>query len=176
MVRRMARVDFSGILREVNKVIAGATTETGGMADEAGKRFREILEVCILRSAGVNHANGELGPTAVEELMDIAVGKPYSSSPGVMTVPISFPDGGERMSLDPKHYGGVSDIVEILNYGYSARGVVSGTWHGQKAKSLAHRRGAHFIEDAIRIFMDGEAKKYGVKRIRVAMGESPEYY
>lgn len=172
----MARVDFSGLLQEVNRVISGQTGVTEEMAIEAGERFRDILKVCIMRSAGINHASGELGPTAVDMLMDIDVGKAYTSAPGVLTVPISFPDGGERMSVDPKHYAGVSDIVEILNYGYNARRAVAGTWHGQKAVSLKERRGAHFIEDAVRIFMDGEAKKYGVKGIRVTMGEYPEYY
>ena len=172
----MAHVNFNGVLSEVNRAIAGSSDMVGGMADEAGRRFREILEVCIMRSAGTNHISGELGPTAVEELMNINVGKAYQSKPGVLTVPISFPDGGARLSVDPKHYGGVENIVEILNYGYSASGPVYGRWRGEKIKTLRDRQGAHFIEEAVRIFMDGEAKKYGVKGIRVTMGEYPEYY
>ena len=172
----MAHANFNGILDEVNRAIAGSADAVGGMADEAGRRFRDILEVCIMRSAGMNHRRGELGASAVEELMDINVGKAYQSKPGILTVPISFPDGGARMSVDPQHYGGVENIVEILNYGYSASGPVYGRWHGNKIRTLQDRRGAHFIEDAVRIFMDGEAKKYGVKGIRVTMGEYPEYY
>ena len=172
----MAKVDFDGILKAVNKAIRNSPEAGAACAEEAGKRFAEILKSCVLRAAGANHSDGELGPTAIEELSNIQVAAPKVNG-SYMTVFVSFPDGGERMSMAPSRYPrGADEIVELLNYGYSAPRGVYGTWHGNQGWSLKERRGAHFVEDAIRIFMDSDAQKYGVEEIRVTFGEHRESY
>lgn len=162
---------------EIKKVVdaymlSGNKSGSSANTIAAADRFVEVLKKCIRDSAGTNYSAGELSQYAIDAVSNIKRGKVSARGNGSYSVEINF--GGERHrdSLAPSLYPeGVDDIVVILNNGYPEdghqMGVVSGTWHGNHTFSLPNRNGAHFIEDAVSVFMTTEAAKFGVIDIQV---------
>lgn len=147
----------------------------------AAERFVEILKECINECRGYDFANGNLGDTAIDALNEIEIGSiEESGGKNCYTIPISFTTDRHRDSLVPSKYGGIDDIVALLNNGYPrdghTMGTVFGIWHGADTASLTDRQGAYFIESAVHKFMSSEAKKYGVKEIKVDIMDYKQYY
>lgn len=161
------------VKRIVDTYMSGGN-KSGGLANTiaAADRFVEVLKRCIRDSTGTNYSAGELSQYAVDAVSNIKRGKVSARDDGSYSVEINFDGGRHRDSLVPSLYPeGVDDIVVILNNGYPEdrhqMKTVSGIWHGKHTFSLPNRYGAHFIEDAVNVFMTTEAVKYGVLDIQV---------
>ena len=186
----MAVVNWSSILskaeacmktpekkNEVKKIVddymlSGNKLSNSSNTIAAADRFVEVLKQCIRDSAGTNYSAGELSQYAIDAVSNIKRGKVSARGNGSYSVVINFDGERHRDSLAPSLYPeGVDDIVAILNNGYPEdghqMGVVSGVWHGKHTFSLPNRNGAHFIEDAVSVFMTTEAAKFGVIDIQV---------
>lgn len=186
----MAIVNWSSILskaeacmktpekkREIKKIadaymLSGNKIGSSANTIAAADRFVEVLKKCIRDSAGTNYSAGELSQYAIDAVSNIKRGRVSARGDGSYSVEINFDSERHRDSLVPSLYPeGIDDIVVILNNGYPEdghqMGVVSGTWHGKHTFGLPNRNGAHFIEDAVNIFMTTEAVKYGVLDIQV---------
>ncbi|MFA5625536.1 MAG: hypothetical protein WC966_10865 [Bradymonadales bacterium] len=86
-------------------------------------------------------------------LDDILVGEPVEDKDGGYSLSISL-QNVQRESLQPEKYpDGVEDIVLHFSRGWSARGVVRGTWRGVDGVWSRRSRDANpFVHDAIREF------------------------
>lgn len=141
-------------------------------AEKASEVFIDILKRNIESCAGEDYASGQLGSSAINAILSLNFksSKPYGMGDKYY-INISFDGDKFRESLVPDKYGGVDNIVALLNSGYSAGHTVYGVWNGHtdnKIPSLAERGGAHFIEQAVAEFMSSYAKLYGVTDIEVA--------
>lgn len=166
----------------INKCIKAAETTGNIMAFVAGMELKSILIDQIEASAGDLAAGGELGPTAVSAVQNIRVsntkyqqfGYGYHPQVGklggtlIFSVDLTFLGDKSRPSVAPEKYGGVNNIVALLNSGYGAGGRVVGPWHGSIIETLQYRSGAHFIETATMLFTSAFASKYKPMKIDIS--------
>ena len=149
--------------------LGGKTTIYG--TKEAAEKFIEVLKAEIENCAGADVAAGQLGATAVRALLNLEYGTPVKIGQNRYQIGVSFANNLSRDSLAPDEYPeGIENIAALLNKGYDAKNTVYGIWYGRTSyniPSLQNRAGAHFIENAIRKYMDGYAKEYGVIDIQV---------
>ena len=83
-------------------------------------------------------------------------------------VDIYFGGDTHRDSLMPERYGGVDNIIALINNGYSENeniGKVSGTWHSIRIHGLTERTGLHFMQEAVDTFNARYQDKYNVTAI-----------
>lgn len=185
----MANIDWDAILAKTKdylkstdgtKKIASAVNHAitnGETSDAAAKEFVSLLKKevasCAAGGSPDTYSTGHIGTTAISAITkDIWYTKPKSIGGDMYEIDIYFAADRKdlhRTSLYPEKYpNGVENIVALLNSGYDTSGrAVHGTWHGHKQFSLTHREGAHFIENAIRVFMNVAGKMHGVVRIEV---------
>lgn len=75
-------------------------------------------------------------------------------------------DGGlHRDSLQPNKYGGVDNIIAVLNNGYGkheSMAKVWGVWHDVRVHALTERTGLHFIQQAVSDFNGNYGYEYNV--------------
>ena len=87
---------------------------------------------------------------------DIIVGTPVWNG-NAYELPIQFNEEAlHRDSLNPEEYPeGVSDIVRLFVYGYTAKGSVRGVWKGhgdEEIWSVSHREPNDFMDSAVKVF------------------------
>lgn len=147
-------------------------------ANKAADIFVTILRDTILSAQGSDFASGELGNSAVSSLLNIKHSLPKRTGISreniyYYSVDISFMGDKHRDSLEPDRFGGIDNIVALLNAGYKDKGSrrtnanVSGEWHGKQITGLRRRSGANFLEDAVRRYTDEYAVKHGVVGVRI---------
>lgn len=153
--------------------VRGKTITIYGLRSAADK-FIEVLQNEIKSHEASDWsnelANGGLGKTAIDSLTKLSHGAPIKIGKNRYKIGVWFTDNLHRESLAPDKYDGVDNIAALLNSGYSAGHTVYGVWrgHGEEERySLVSRSGAHFIENAIRNYMDGYASEYGVIDIEI---------
>lgn len=155
----------------INKAIRNVSINFGARAtkfspEEAANKFVEVM-LDAVRSA---HGSA-MGQTAVDAASNFVAGTPSFSTAAnggtVATIPFTFEGNLHRDSLAPSKYGGVDNIVALLNNGYSANRTVFGSWHGKNIASRKERAGAGFVQSAVRIFMSQYATDYNVIDIKV---------
>lgn len=132
---------------------------------EAADKF--IL--CLTTLAEYDLHTGMIGPTAAEALEKWDFSKSVKAVGDHFQIEINYNDDPFRKSVQPEMYGGVRNIVTLLNSGYSARRPTYGMWETPDGpRHIATRdyfEGTHFIERAIDMFMDKYADQYGVEEI-----------
>lgn len=146
-------------------------------ANLAADKFIKVLQNEINSNAmsegkgGLSHRG--LGDTAVKALTKLTCGSPVKVGRGMYQIDIWFDGNLHRDSLAPDEYDGVDNIAALLNKGYSAANTIYGTWPGHgyadyyNIPSLREREGLHFVENAVRTYMENYAKKYGVVDIKI---------
>ena len=161
-----------------NKYIISGGTLGNGKAlkpiSQAGEKFIEVLKSKIQEHAGSDYSSGELGDTAVSAARNLTASTPYQDG-NVFIIDINFEGNLYRSSLAPDKYGGVDNIVALLNNGYDAGKYVYGIWKGHEGlyteetiRSLPHRAGAHFIQEAVEEFNSTYGAEYGVMKIIIS--------
>lgn len=78
------------------------------------------------------------------------------------TVSISIGGGTSRPSLYPVKYGGVDNIVALMNNGYSTSHDVWGEWHGNFIYGRRSRPALGFMQQAVAAFNAQYGSKYNV--------------
>lgn len=147
------------------KIAKSKKTNNGGGLEKAAQIFIQILQDQIKSREGRTPSSGGLGVTAVSALFGLKYGSTKSTGENIYQIEVSFTNDLHRDSLVSDQYSGVDNIASLLNSGYSSNKRVYGVWKNhtsERMPSLLNREGSKFIEDAIRIFMDGYAKKYGI--------------
>lgn len=141
---------------------------------QAGEKFIEVLKSKIQEHAGSDYSSGELGDTAVSAASNLTASTPYQDG-NAFTIDINFEGNLYRSSLAPDKYGGVDNIVALLNNGYDAGKYVYGIWKGHEGlyteetiRSLPNRAGAHFIQEAVEEFNSTYGAEYGVMKIIIS--------
>lgn len=129
----------------------------GGNPDEAAQAFIKQLEDSI-RGSG-------LSADAISSLLGIGLSYEIigDNGKGLVNVVVQWSGDTFRASLAPETFGGISDIVELLNDGASIGGRVYGMWPGHyETWNKTTFEAAHFIESAISSF---DKAKYHVVSI-----------
>lgn len=126
--------------------------------------FIKVLRAEIDNSIGTNFAGGSISATAAAEFMRLGYDPPKKIRDGVYSISVYFVDNGHRDSVAPKLYDGVDNIIDLLNAGYHTKSgkSIRGDWRGAQILTLPSRHGAHFIDDAIRVFMRDCAREFHV--------------
>lgn len=107
---------------------------------------------------------GERGKTGLSD-MDYTV---IPVRNGVNKIRVWFTTDPYRPSLVPEVYGGIHDIVLLLNDGVDHNmASVYGKWHGEYTYSKTQILGTHFIENAVDAFLAKRQKDYGIKEIKI---------
>ena len=158
-----------------NYMLNGGALEGGSnikSMTHAGDAFIEVLDKTISGTPAYlgstyGSGGGGLGPTAIEAIRQIDHTGPTKEGKYKYKVDVNFTGEKHRESLEPEKYGGVDNIIKLLNSGYSAKGKVSGVWHGDEISSLQYRSGAHFIEQSVASFK-GRAAEFGIKNIQIS--------
>lgn len=177
----MAVINMASITSKVNaylKTPAGkqkvnSTTIKAILTAESGaiKCSPEEVAATFVSTMLESARSAAFGATAYEAISGFSAGAPAVSNAGemvVITIPFSFTGDLHRDSLAPETYGGVDNIVALLNNGYTAGGTVYGQWHGKQIHSLRKRTGTHFIQSAVRQFWDKYAGVYNILNIEVS--------
>ena len=133
----------------------------------AGTHLAGIIIGNIYSSIGTDYALGEISARAVESIdpsRNIDVEDPvFNEDTGETSVSVVIYDEGlHRMSVAPEKYGSIDNILELLNYGYTARRSIRGKWHGVKISTLRKRLGAWFFDDVIEKYLEKYGKQDGV--------------
>lgn len=128
----------------------------GKSPEAAAEKFISVLRKTII-SSGLSEDARE----AISRELDYL--SPQQLSNGRYQITVTFGGSLSRPSLSPSRYGGIDDIVLLLNNGVDhTMKPVYGEWHGKKIRSKTTISGANFIENAISDFMGNYAKEYGV--------------
>lgn len=124
--------------------------------EEAAAKFIEVLHQSI-ESSGIT-AN------QAAAISSISAGGAASSGT-TYTIGVSWTGDRTRPSLVPERYGGVYDLVGLLDKGWNASGSVYGMWHGHETFNRMSQAAGDFVDSAIGTFMGAYADEYHVKSI-----------
>lgn len=164
-------IDIDGIMS--GKYGGGGSS--GGPPDDPIDAALELSNI-IIRSfyekQGTDFAMGEISKQAIEDIdlpSQIEITDSIRDDTGATTIDVVISESNTwRPSVAPGRYpNGVYDILEHLNYGYSARRSIRGKWHGKKISTLKRRFGAHFYDDVIEKFMKEYGKTHGVEEVQL---------
>ena len=148
------------------KVMSGRVKLSSGQSihtpEEAADKFISVLRQAIDGSG--------LSAGAINAVSSINHSDAYKIGDDKYDIYVYFTGDMYRPSLDEARYGGINDIVSLLNDG--AKGgapmhTVVGQWHGETIRSKTVIPGAHFIQQAISDFMGNYASDYNVTSIEV---------
>lgn len=174
--REIKEIIDAHMLGKVTLIGGNSRGKSGRMSHktpkEAAEKFIEVLtnEIKSHGATDIGYADGRLGPSAIDSLINIKHGDPYIDG-DKYCIDVNFDGELSRPSLAPKKYDGIDNIVALLNSGYEAGHTVFGIWekHGEdRIASLTSRGGAHFIENAVDNFMDNYSTEYGVEKIDIS--------
>lgn len=114
----------------------------------------------------------DLPESVMKHFGSLDCSSPMRMPDGSMRVYIYFDDGFDnslhRDSLQPDKYGGVDNIIAVLNNGYSKHenmAKVWGVWHDIRVHALTERTGLHFIQQAVDDFNGNYGYEYGVTAV-----------
>lgn len=128
--------------------------------DTIAQEFIATLRDCVRNSPNL----GERGKAALSSMEYTVI----QVRDGVNKIRIWFTTDPYRPSLVPEVYGGVHDIVLLLNDGVDHNmASVYGKWHGEYTYSKTQILGTHFIENAVDTFLAKRQKDYGIKEIKI---------
>lgn len=149
----------------VKRVMLGQIKLSSGQSihtpEEAADKFISVLRQAIISSG--------LSANAITAVSDIDHTNAYSFGNNKYAIFVYFSGDMYRPSLNEAKYGGVDDIVMLLNDGVDHRmRPVKGTWHEQEIWSRTVIPGAHFIEQAVSDFMGNYATEYNVSNISIS--------
>ncbi len=135
--------------------------------DAARDTLQEAAEkmISILRATA---ASFDLPASVQQHFESLHVSAPREGPDGTYSVEIYFTDDLHRDSLEPENYGGVNNVVALLNNGYDehpAMEHVWGYWHGVHIHGLTQRTGLRFIQQAVHEFNSVYGAKYGVTAV-----------
>jgi len=144
--------------REAGKMIGGGARleiESVGsaLAAEAAETFIKVLEGCMRVS---------LGSSAAGALSGLAATTPQNLGDGKYSVTVYWVGDLTRPSLVPERYGGVKDLAELFDKGYSATHGVHGSWKGADQWSRKSRPATGFMDEAVAEFLGKYSAKYNV--------------
>lgn len=143
--------------------------------NQIGDKFVMTLldQIEQAKAPSSRHLSGFLGTDAIEALKPWKVSSPKKIGENRYTVEVNFDGERFRPSLEPETYGGVNNIVVLLNNGYSTNGFhrVFGEWHGHGIWSIPYRTEVGFMQAAKYAFMRSFGNRYGIKEITI----NPEY-
>lgn len=158
----------------VDKIILGnisvASKQGSGSNNvtAAAQEFINVLQKEIQNSVGLNYASGQIGQEAAAVFSNLEFGSPKKVEECIYNIPIYFIGNLHRDSVYKEGYPeGVENIIALLNAGYHADNYVIGNWHRKQIRTVKDRTGAHFIDNAVRVFMDGYATQYNVVDILI---------
>lgn len=110
----------------------------------------------------------DLPASVMEHFDDLHASETYVMPDGSTQVDIYFGGDTHRDSLMPQRYGGVSNVVAVLNNGYGSHPnmeKVWGEWHGRRIHALAQREGMQFIQQAVRDFNGNYSADFEVEAV-----------
>lgn len=145
---------------------AGGKIVTESMMAEAADKMIACLQNAA-RSCGVQESDTResVMPGSVMDHFDsLKHSEPVRQPDGSYSVAIYFEDNLHRDSLQPDRYGGVDNIVAVLNNGYDYNPkiwYVEGEWHGAQVHAKPERIGLRFIQQAVSDFNTNYGSKYG---------------
>ena len=154
----MANIDTTSIMRKVanyvgdNAFVSAVSNKSSkvGMraANKAGSTFAGMMSSAISGAGipGVGVSSG--GTRQVGSLL--------------FEVDVNIDGALSRPSLAADRYGGIENIVALLNKGYSAGGQVYGVWQGNKIASRQSREGLGFIQKTISAFLASYGAVYNI--------------
>ena len=161
----------------VRKTAAGDVIVTEDMMHEAAAKLIHVLRQT---AAGFG-----LPASVMEHFDSLDASNPIEMPDGSTVMYIYFVDNLHRESLDPDSYGGVDNIIAVLNNGYSAGDYVYGWWEGHEPtennayrsgwtggrlgrayiRSRKDREGLRFIQQAISDFNGNYGSDYNVTAV-----------
>lgn len=147
----------------VAKAVQTGRTQGGTVIhtpEEAASKFIDVLHQSI-DSAGIT-ANQA---AAISSISAGGAAGGVTSNGVTYTIGISWTGDRTRPSLVPERYGGVYDLVGLLDKGWNASGSVYGTWHGHLTFNRMSQAAGNFVDSAIGTFMGAYASEYHVKSI-----------
>lgn len=166
----MGRINVASIRNKCKKALETSSKYTRAkdavgikQCSEAGETLKSVLQKEI-------SSNPNLSTEASTSIGDISTSAPTKIGKDTYRIGVFFSGDLHRPSLAPTQYpDGIENIAALLNNGYEARNFVYGTWngHGGKIRSRKSRPGAHFVQNAARIFESGYGKKYNIKKIKI---------
>lgn len=151
--------------RRMQKVIddsldAGSLTTPSGAEIIPMRRIEEMVSN-LLDALYLVAQSYDVPPSVLEHIAQLQKLKPKVIQRKAV-VDVYFGGNLHRDSLMPERYGGVNNIVALLNNGYPENeniGKVWGTWHSMRIHGLTERTGLHFIQEAV----DGFNREYGTQ-------------
>lgn len=157
----MAQINMASVTSKVN---AWANSSSGKTAINA-------VAIKMAMSGGGKVSPGEVAAAFISvmqgfipaELSGISmVNSGITQGDETFTLTFDFVGNMARPSLRPDMYGGINNIVALLNNGYAASGPVFGQWHGTDIKSKVVRPGTHFVQNAVSAFIGQYGGKYSI--------------
>lgn len=129
--------------KDIRKTQAGGRVLTVQWVRELAQELCRMIE-----------SNAASLPDSVKaNVASISPFRPQKGRGGAIKAEINFQSVWlSRESLEPERYGGIDNIIVLFEKGYTAKGQVFGEWHGEMVKSLTHRDGLGFIENAVSDF------------------------
>lgn len=158
---------------DVRETDAGSKVITISVMKEAAN---ELINLMKTKASGTPDS-------VIEHFNSLDVLGPYESNDGEYIMGIYFKDDVSRVSLyEEKYPEGLRNIVALFNNGYSAGDYVYGYWDGHTPssassenvlrqhygasytyiRSLRHRDGMHFINNAVDEFIGKHGTEYNV--------------
>ncbi len=138
-------------------------TEAGDkLVSEAKMREAAARFIQVLRETA---RDIELPESVMSHFNSLEYSGPHEMPDGSRTIYVYFADDLHRDSLQPDRYGGVDNIIAVLNNGYDEHenmAKVWGVWHGMRIHALTERTGLHFIQRAVDDFNGNYGSEYRV--------------
>lgn len=164
-------VNIASINNKLNRVFKSSGFKSRlaeyseNIVKEAADKFISILQARIDSSGLSAEVVAEINSLERDD-------SPAKIRDDLYSISIQFSGDMTRPSLNPNDE--LDNLAFLLNDGFGpTRRAVRGVWHSRSRGEdimivgLRGRDGRHFIDDAIKDFMDGYAKEYGVTEIQV---------
>lgn len=181
----MATINMSSIMNKVNAYGRSANgklkmkecidkyVEKGVRKTAAGDRVITETDmwtaatklIKVLQDTARSHS---LPSSVMEHFDKLECSKIYEMPDGSSVIYVYFGDDLHRDSLMPQKYGGVDNIVALINNGYDEHPnmeKVWGEWHDVRIHALSKRTGLHFIQQAIQDFNGNYGADYNVTAV-----------
>ncbi len=140
-------------MKETMKSHVRNNVKASGCGDKIVTKDDMITAAYALIDILRNTASGYgLAPSVAAHLESLSATEPYELSDGSYEIGIYFTDNLHRDSLQPEKYGGVDNIVALINNGYGHHDSIEhvwGEWRGNWIHGLSERQGLHFIQQAV---------------------------
>lgn len=152
----------------------GAASQSIDDAIRAADAFIDVFKQTVRDMAGTRYTQGELGPTAIDAILDISYDPDdivVKNINGRQVAEITFRFNGDlaRESLWTEGYpNGVDNIINLLDKGFNGKRGPYGEWHGKATVGLASREGTGFIKESVEEFMAKYSKEHNVIDMQIS--------